>query len=337
MAATVTVVIPMYNDASWIGDTLQSVARQTCGPEHLEIIAVDDASSDDCGRIARSFLRDHAISGSVVTHHRNAGVSAARNTGWNLATGEWIQFLDSDDLLAPEKIGWQAEWATHLPGGVGVVYSTWQPLRLLNGKWQPHGAIMAPCVDDDTVARMVLDWTFGYVGPTLIRKSFLRELAGFDETLNIGEDFDLMLRLAMSGVGFSRAPSSEALFFYRQRKDSLWRHAVRNVDSMTRLVSVVRRAELFLRQRNPAALPGDVCAALARRYGTALDTFFEQDRKRFRETVEWIHRLGLRYPPGTRRPVRLIAPFVGYERAQALRFRYRKARDWGRSLGRHVR
>ena len=62
----------------------------------------------------------------------NQGPSAARNVGWRRATGEWIQFLDADDLLHPRKIECQLERASHLPTDVAVLYSDWQNLDLVS-------------------------------------------------------------------------------------------------------------------------------------------------------------------------------------------------------------
>jgi glycosyltransferase involved in cell wall biosynthesis len=337
MPPTVSVVIPMHNDGAWIGETLQSVYRQTYPLENIELVAVDDASSDESASIVRAFLRDHSMRGHVIARERNAGASAARNAGWQQAAGEWIQFLDADDLLAPRKIEVQLSWATQLPDDVAVVYSTWQYFGLHDGQWRPQGSLVASSVDDDTVARILIDRAFGYVGPTLMRKSSVQGATGFNERLDLGEDIDLMLRLAMAGARFSRAPSDDALFFYRQRKGSLWRQRIASVDSLRNLVYVWRRAELHLREQRASDLSEEVCQALARRYALALDVTFEQDRECFRETLEWIRQLGLRYPPDPRRSMQLVAPILGYETAHRLLASYRRARGAVRALRKSVR
>jgi len=99
---TISVVIPAYNAAEYIGRAIDSVLAQTRRPD--EIIVVDDGSTDDTASIVETY-------GSQVRliRQENAGVSAARNTGIDAATGEWIAFLDSDDEWLKEKLQLQVE------------------------------------------------------------------------------------------------------------------------------------------------------------------------------------------------------------------------------------
>jgi GT2 family glycosyltransferase len=325
---TVSVVIPMYNARSWIGEALDSVFRQTHPAMDIELLVVDDGSSDGSAAVARSFLRDRSMKGEIIALERNAGVGAARNTGWKRATGEWVQFLDADDLLAPGKIERQAAVAAGLPDDVAVVYSKWQRIGLRDGRWLPIGPLMGSSVDDNTVLRILGDADFGYVGPTLIRRSFLRLVAGFDEQLRLGEDLDLMLRLAMAGGRFREVPSPEPLFFYRQTPGSLWQRSFRSGESVASLVRGFRRVETFLRDRSPDGLGEDARRALAWRYARHLSVLFEHDRAAFRESLEWIRGLGLTYPPGTSRKWRLVSRLIGYESAQALQLSGRRVGRW---------
>src|SRR4051812_21429783 len=98
MLPQVTVVIPTYNAARWVEETLESVIRQTLPAENLEIVVADDASKDDSVRIARAFLERHSVRHQVVVREKNGGIGPARNSGWRVATGDWINFLDADDL-----------------------------------------------------------------------------------------------------------------------------------------------------------------------------------------------------------------------------------------------
>src|SRR5262245_12674341 len=107
MSPSVSVVVPAYNARAWITESLESVFGQTYPHSQIELIVVDDGSQDDTADVARAAMRDRSICGQVIQLGRNAGVSAARNSGWTLARGEWIQFLDADDLLAPSKIALQ--------------------------------------------------------------------------------------------------------------------------------------------------------------------------------------------------------------------------------------
>jgi GT2 family glycosyltransferase len=162
------------------------------------------------------------------------------------------------------------------------------------------------------------DFLFGYVGPTLIRKSFLEAVGGFDDRLSLGEDLDLMLRLAMAGGRFVAVASAEPLFFYREAPDSLWRRSVTRVEPMRNLVQVFRRAEAFLVKKEAGRLHRGASDALATRYLRTLSFFFEHDREAFHETLGYIRGLGLAYPPGTSAALRLMSRLIGYRNAKVL-------------------
>ena len=97
MNAKVSVIIPNYNYARFIGEAIESVLAQTYQP--LEIIVVDDASTDDSIKVIESF-------GDKVKliRQENGGVGKARNTGARNAGGDFLAFLDADDIWLPEKI-----------------------------------------------------------------------------------------------------------------------------------------------------------------------------------------------------------------------------------------
>ena len=104
----VSILIPAYNAEKWIADTIRSAQAQTWQPK--EIIIVDDGSTDATFEIAKKFESE-----SVRVHcQENAGPSAARNTAFSLCRGEYIQWLDADDLLAPTKIELQMQVARKL-------------------------------------------------------------------------------------------------------------------------------------------------------------------------------------------------------------------------------
>jgi len=103
MKPLVSILIPAFNAQEWIADTLRSAIAQTW--ERKEIIVIEDGSDDQTLAIARQFESDRV---RVVTQ-KNQGASAARNTAFSLSQGDYIQWLDADDLLAPDKITRQME------------------------------------------------------------------------------------------------------------------------------------------------------------------------------------------------------------------------------------
>src|SRR3954451_5536837 len=119
MDLLVSILIPAYNSEKYLADTLESALAQTWS--HKEIIVVDDGSKDATLEIARRF----EPRGIKVVSQPNQGAAAARNKAWSLSKGDYIQWLDADDLLAPDKIASQLK---ALDEGLC-------PRTLLSGPW----------------------------------------------------------------------------------------------------------------------------------------------------------------------------------------------------------
>lgn len=129
---TVSIVIPVYKVAAYIGDCLESVWRQSY--PSLEVILVNDATPDDSMIQAAPWIEKlrGRFDVKVVNHEQNRGLSAARNTGMKEATGDWIYFLDSDDEITPDCIELMVAEVVKYPdvdfviGGVKVEGSNWK-------------------------------------------------------------------------------------------------------------------------------------------------------------------------------------------------------------------
>src|SRR5438128_6673995 len=121
MKPLVSILIPAYNAEGWIGDTLLSAIAQTW--PRKEIIVVDDGSTDRTLAVAQQF----ESSGVRVVTHKNQGAAATRNTAFSLSEGDYIQWLDADDLLAPDKIAKQMEAADNCQSKTTILSSAWGP------------------------------------------------------------------------------------------------------------------------------------------------------------------------------------------------------------------
>jgi len=119
MKPLVSILIPAYNAEKWIAETLQSAAAQTW--ERKEIIVVDDGSRDQTLAVARQF----AGKSIQVVRQENQGAAAARNKALSLSQGDYIQWLDADDLLAPDKIMRQMEALGSEPNPRTLLSSSW--------------------------------------------------------------------------------------------------------------------------------------------------------------------------------------------------------------------
>jgi len=115
----VSILIPAYNSENWIADTIQSALDQTW--ERKEIIVVDDGSSDKTFEVARQFESQTVR----VIRQPNQGAAAARNTAFSLSKGDYIQWLDADDLLAPDKITKQMQVCGQGLGKRTLLSSAW--------------------------------------------------------------------------------------------------------------------------------------------------------------------------------------------------------------------
>ncbi len=186
----ISVIIPTYNRASLLGEAIQSVQNQDYfarkGSSCFELIVVDDGSTDNTKKVVRSF-------GKRVKYHfqPNRGVSAARNRGLSLAQGDFISFLDSDDLWENEKIGIQMSFLKAF-SNAKVCYT--------EETWIRHGVFVNP----KKKHKKYSGWIFDKVLPicllslssALFRKEVFEEIGRFDEELPACEDYDLGIRIA---------------------------------------------------------------------------------------------------------------------------------------------
>ncbi len=126
----VSIIMPAYNDAEYISESIQSIQSQTY--PFWELIIVDDCSSDKTHEIVRGFLSDKRI--RLLKNEYNSGAALTRNYALREASGKWIAFLDADDVWLPEKLENQLKFM--LEHGYKFTYTDYR-IRL-NGKWLPY-------------------------------------------------------------------------------------------------------------------------------------------------------------------------------------------------------
>lgn len=192
----VSVVIPTYNRAALVQTAIDSVFAQSY--PRLEIIVVDDGSSDDTGAILATRY------GQEIQYfwQENQGESVARNKGIAAAHGEYIALLDSDDQWLPMKIERQVEAMEHSTE-VAVIGCQAQAIDF-NGKLiEDTGLHTDVQAENLTLERILFANTFGGGSIALIRSHLLRQLGGFDPSIRFGEDWDLWLRMLINGGKFA--------------------------------------------------------------------------------------------------------------------------------------
>jgi glycosyltransferase involved in cell wall biosynthesis len=214
---SVSVVIPAYNAAAFLPATLASVYAQTELP--AEVIVVDDGSTDETATVARSC-------GATVISVRNGGGSAARNVGTQAAGGEYIAFLDADDIWAPQKLELQlaALRAFAQPAFSFTDHRVFDELGVHAGRSGLRGhlafrrtvgsirdrATILIAADD---TRPVLSDMYFLPASALVRRVDVLAVGGFDESMRGSEDYEFFLRL------FRHVPAiavMQPLLFYRR-------------------------------------------------------------------------------------------------------------------------
>ena len=206
----VSVVMPMYNAAPYVGEAVRSVLGQTFGD--FELIVIDDGSRDESavevGRAAKGDSRLRLI------RQANAGVSVASNRGTELARGEFLARVDADDVCLPTRLERQVSYLREHPDcvavGSRVMFIDEQGLPLFE---MPGIKLTHEEIDEGLLN---VEWTI-LQPATMFRTRAVREVGGYRTDLNIHEDHDLFLKLAEIG---KLANIDEILFRYRQRKNS---------------------------------------------------------------------------------------------------------------------
>lgn len=186
MDPTISVVIPCYNRANLVTQALQSVFSQTYGRH--EVIVVDDNSTDDL----EGALKPYTERITLLRKSRNEGVSAARNDGLNAATGEYVSFLDSDDVWLPNKSLVQLRALLSHPECAmavsGCEYMDIDSRQIFNATLPESNITYSDLCIYTAIP--------GSTSNVLIRRAILDEIGGFDPTLHNGEDRDLWMRVA---------------------------------------------------------------------------------------------------------------------------------------------
>jgi glycosyltransferase involved in cell wall biosynthesis len=180
----VSVVIPTHDRAHMLGAAVRSVLEQRDCP--WELVVVDDGSTDDTEAVVAGF-GDSRIR---YLRQERSGVSRARNTGARLTRGDWLAFLDSDDLWMPGKLAAQRAFHERRPE---------LSISQTEETWVRHGVRVNPCRHHEkpTGDVFVASLSRCLVSPSavILRRDLFEEMGGFDESLLVCEDYDLWLRI----------------------------------------------------------------------------------------------------------------------------------------------
>jgi glycosyltransferase involved in cell wall biosynthesis len=183
-AELVSVVIPCYEQAQYLGEAIESVLAQSY--QQLEVVVVDDGSTDNASQIAARYAGVRCI------REQNSGVAEARNAGIRGTNGDFLVFLDADDRLLPEAIEAGVQMLDEHPecaAAIGTYYRTTHDGRRLNTHSQP-------VVAREQYAQLMRDNWAGFPARAIYRRSLLEHVRGFDPRVDAAADFAFNLAVA---------------------------------------------------------------------------------------------------------------------------------------------
>lgn len=328
MAPLVTVVMPALNARSWIEEALNSVLAQTYSKAHLEVVVVDDGSTDGTDTVAAAVLAPSGIRHRVLRNQTPRGPSAARNRGWRASTGDWIQFLDADDLLEPDKVERQARLAATAEPGIAAIFSPWGHLIPSAGGGWTEGTTVSPKVGSDPLCDVLRGGNFIATGSLLFSRQWIERVDGYIESYRLIEDIDLLMRLVICGGVVQESPSERPTFWYRQHPHSLSResHSAFVRGCLRNLLAAERH------WRDARQLTMQRAEFLADSYFGLARFFAEHDPVQFESLLDVIDSLQPEFVPSRPLALKRASQIVGYRRAERLAIRYRRLKRFFRPL-----
>lgn len=200
----VSIIIPSFNYGHVLPQTLANLEKQTY--RNWEALIIDDGSTDETAAVAAKFTATD--SRFRYCYQQNQGLSAARNTGLRLAQGHYLQFLDADDLLSPEKLALQVEFMLANPendicytrcyyfrdGDPGRLFPD---LEMQGKEWMPRTSGQGNVITEALLLRNIMP-----VNAALLRKRVMEKAGTFRTEMKSLEDWDYWLRCALEGCTF---------------------------------------------------------------------------------------------------------------------------------------
>lgn len=237
----VSVVIPAYNAMTYLPETVESVLKQTF--TDFEVLIVNDGSSDNIVQWVTQIANSHVR----LISQENQGLPGARNTGIAQAEGEYVAFLDADDLWEPTKLEKQVRCFEERPA-VGLVY-TWTALIDASGK--SIGRVFASYLEGNVWEQIVVDDMISNGSSAMVRRRCFETVGVFDPNLTSAEDRDMWTRLAAC---YPFAVVKEPLTLYRQHPNSMTKNRQRMIQNLCQVIEKAFQSAplelLYLRNRS---------------------------------------------------------------------------------------
>lgn len=305
----VSIIIPCFNVEAYVEECVASALAQT---RHVtEIICVDDGSSDATLSILRRLEAQHPTRLTILTG-KNQGAPAARNKGLSAAKGEYLVFLDADDLLMPTKIAHQVKLvqkAAHPPDLIAASFL----------KAYRDGRTVTVEVEQEDVWVSLLKTRLGCTPANLWRKAALKSVGGWNESLRSSQEADLMFRLLQAGAKVSFDETCLTLVRVREGSIStsnLDRISQQYVELRYEILRYLRKADLLTTERTQAAYQAIF---------DTLRTLYEYDVKAAARLSREIPKTFS--PTATSKTYLMLYKLFGFERAERIRAAQKRAKS----------
>ena len=306
-----TVVIPTYNAEAWVTDAIESVQAQNV--DDLEIIVADDGSSDSTRSLVSNRFPEVRL---LELNH--GGVSRARNAGTAAASGAFIQYLDADDVLLPEKL--VNQWHVLDETGADVAYGDYfTSTQGLDGSFAESQLVERRLEGEPELALFGSFWC--PPAAYLFRRSIVDAIGGWNETLPVVQDARFALDCALHGGRFVRCAGAAAVYRIHQVQ-SLSRR-----DPMTFLGDCLRNAEqveAWWSTHGGIAEPRR--AALIDAYQVVARGTFRVNQQLFERAYNALQRLDPDFVPAGPRGLAFLTRLLGYPRAEECAYQYRRVK-----------
>lgn len=304
MSSLVTIIIPVYNSAEYIVETVYSVLRQSY--EKIELIIIDDNSTDDSLEQIKK-IQDSRIR---IFQNKSKGACSARNLGIEMAKGDYIQFLDADDLLSPEKIFIQLNTLLECANNNSIASCKWVHFTK-NLEDAEHKPLQKVDKSYDEPINWLLDsWNGGGMGQTaiwLIPKALIDKVGKWDEELLKNQDGEYMCRILChsSEIIFSE----HATVFYRKpSKGNVSQNTTKK--GIKSLLDSYKKYEYILKFNTCL----QVRKSLSANYCRFIYTYYNSHKELAKEAIKHTEKLGIKVDIPFSNPLfRYLSLFMGYK------------------------
>jgi len=328
MTPLVSILIPAYNAEALIGETIESALGQTW--PNKEIIVVDDGSTDGTLAVARRF----ASQGVHVVSQSNQGAAAARNHAYALSKGEYIQWLDADDLLAADKISQQMNLAIEIQNRRTLLSACWGHFYFRKERARfRQNALWCDLSPKDWLCRKMGDGYFMQTATWLVSRELAQAAGPWDTTLLGDDDGEYFCRVLLASDGVRFVSASRV--YYRETDSSRLSYVGRSVRKLEAHFRSMQLHIGYLRSLTDDEWTRKACLRYLQRY---LFYFYGELPSIVRQMESLAVEMGgTLSPPHARWKYRWIQKLFGWNAAKRAQFflpkvRATLARKWDKAL-----